>query len=79
MAVQVIILRKLMTKIFSFFPFQELKLVLAATSAKANGLTSGEYAATLCKFFQVSKVRVSLSCMRFNPLFHNVEKWSNIL
>ena len=65
MAAHLIILRKLMTKIFRIYYFRELKLVLAATSAKANGPTSGEYAAALRKFFQASKVRVSLSYMCF--------------
>ena len=64
MAVHLIILRKLMTKIFGFCLFQELKLMLAATSVKANG----EYAAALCNFFQVSKVRVSLSYMCFKSI-----------
>ena len=45
-----------MTKIFRIYFFRELKLVLAATSAKANGPTSGEYAAALRKFFQVRKL-----------------------
>ena len=46
-----------------FSPFFESTLVLVATSAKVDGATSGEYAAALHKFFQVSKVGVSLSYM----------------
>lgn len=46
-----------MTKIFGFCLFRELKLVLAATSTIADGSAYGEYAATLRKFFQVSKIR----------------------
>ena len=44
---------------FGFCFFRELKLVLAATSAKVNGSTSTEYYTALCKFFQVSKGIVS--------------------
>ena len=54
-----------MTNRFSPF-FESYKistLVLVATSAKVDGATSGEYAAALHKFFQVSKVGVSLSYM----------------
>ena len=68
MAVHLITLGKLMTKIFGFYLFRELKLVLAATSAKTNWPTSGEYAARLCNFFQVSKVRVSLSYICFKSI-----------
>ena len=69
--VHLIILRKLMTKIFSFCLSRELKLVLAATSAKANGPTSGEYPAILCKFFQASKVRISLPYTCFKSIGWN--------
>ena len=65
MAVHLIIFLKLMTNRFSPF-FESYKistLVLVATSAKVDGATSGEYAAALHKFFQVSKVGVSLSYM----------------
>ena len=48
--------------------FLELELVLATTSAKANGPTSREYSAEPLKFFRVSKVRVSPSDMCFKSV-----------